>query len=291
MVLEKLNKIIEQIAESYSSDEIQAIKKEYQKSSGEIFDDDKSYESRMASFLEWFALDRLIPETNETAMEKYIHANIDNIPSEEIDLYYKFTETIHAIFIVKKIKAETIKVLNLFDDKKYTVTENKGSVIFQKNDIFEGRLIAVDDKYYFTGAFCFHPQNAYKFIEAKAREIKQKQKKILNDLEKLEKIVKSIVINFNSISSEISKYTKKIEDTDSESKQNKFTEKIEISEKVLSTVIEERLKIDSQIAELETFKIKIEGREKRLKLIHRLSYLNLMWERSRQIDAKDIYKN
>ena len=38
-------------------------------------------------------------------------------------------------------------------------------------------------------------------------------------------------------------------------------------------------------------KIKIEGRRLISELINKLAYMNLKWERSRQIDISDIYKN
>lgn len=58
MIREKLNKLIEDISQSHSMDDIYQAKKDYQAVSGEIFEDDKSYEARMGLFLEWFAFDR-----------------------------------------------------------------------------------------------------------------------------------------------------------------------------------------------------------------------------------------
>ena len=38
-------------------------------------------------------------------------------------------------------------------------------------------------------------------------------------------------------------------------------------------------------------KIRIEGNQQINKLINKLAYMNLKWERSRQIDISDIYNN
>ena len=291
MVREKLNKVIETIVESYSQEEIRDIKKEFQKLSGEIFDDDRSYESRMASFLEWFTLDRLMPGTKETDVERYIHNHIETIPPEELNIHHNFTESVHGIFVVKKIKSEIIKVLDLFDGSNYWVDEEKGRLLFQKKDVFEGRLICAEEKYYFTGTFCFHPLECLKFIKSETKDIRQEHNNNLKELEKLEKIMKSLTIKFSSFSSDINKLTKKIERTESKSKSARLSEKLNDLEDKLAGVVEEKNLMESKIAEWERNIIKIEGRTKRLKLIHKLAYMNLKWERSRQIDVKDIYKN
>lgn len=290
MVREKLNKVIETIVESYSQEEIREIKNEFQKSSGQIFEDDRSYDSRMASFLEWFTLDRLIPGTKETDVERYIHTN-KNIPQGEFNIYHNFTESVHGIFVVKKIKSEIIKVLNLFDGNNYWVDGDKGRLLFQKNDVFEGRLICAEEKYYFTGTFCFHPPECLKFIKSETKDIRQEHNNNLEELEKLEKIMKSLTIKFSSFSSDIDKIIKKIEQTESESKSFRLSEKLNDLEEKVTGVVEEKNLMESKIADWERNIIKIEGREKRLKLIHKLAYMNLKWERSRQIDLKDIYKN
>lgn len=165
MLLEKLNTVIAQIAESYTSDEAREIKKEYQKLSGAIFDDDRSYEARLACFLEWFILERTIPDSTETAIEKFIRTNRDAIPASTLKSYQDFTETIHGIFIVEKIAPEMVTVLNLFDNQKYKTHENGGKSLFQKNDIFEGRIVSSSGQTFFTGSFVFHPPKSTKFIK------------------------------------------------------------------------------------------------------------------------------
>ena len=68
MLLEELDNILSRIAESYTSEEIREIKKEYSKLAGSIFDDDRSFEARMACFLEWFYLLLLAPRKGVSPM-------------------------------------------------------------------------------------------------------------------------------------------------------------------------------------------------------------------------------
>jgi hypothetical protein len=49
--------------------------------------------------------------------------------------------------------------------------------------------------------------------------------------------------------------------------------------------------LEQNIFVLKHDKIKVEGNKQINKLINKLAYMNLKWERSRQIEISDIYKN
>ena len=291
MFLEEFNKIISSIAETYSSDEIREIKKEYQNLGGAIFDDDRSYEARMACFLEWFVLERIIPDSTETAIERFIRIKSDAIPAEQLGIYQDFTKSIHGLFIAKKITPDAVTVLNLFSDNKYRVHESGGKNMFQRNDVFEGRIISHFDQFHFTGSFCFHPPQSTKFIKSAVKQIRQEQKKAYDELAKLNRNLKSLEIDFKSASSDIDKFNAKIEKTNSESKRDALREKLESMENNLSTIKDEQTMMQVRAGNWENMEIKIGCREQCFQLMQKLSYMSLKWERSRLIDVKDIYKN
>ena len=238
MFLEELNKILARIAESYNPDEISEIKKNYQTLSGAIFDDDRSYESRLASFLEWFVLERIIPDSTETALELFIRTNRDSTPPELLRIYKDFTKSIHGIFILKKFADDAVTVHNLLDDKKYKVSEAYGKSIFQKNDVFEGRIFPHFDKIHFTGSFWFHPPKSTGFIKSKIKILRRAQKKTYDEMTILSRNMKSLGIDFNSVSSDINKLAGKIEKTSSENKLKTLQEKMESLENNLSAIAE-----------------------------------------------------
>ena len=182
MTKEKLNQLIEYVTTERFSDEIHKAKKEYYKIAGELFEDDKTYENRMTTFLEWYLFDRLLTDKTITPLELFIEENRDKLTLEYIHAYEGFLRSIHGLFIIKKIKDDQVVVYNLFDENKYVVSEKEGSIFFHKNDIFEGRIIPFNDKYFFTGTFCYHPKDALKFIKTEA-------KRLLNERKHLEKAV------------------------------------------------------------------------------------------------------
>ncbi|MGV7221283.1 MAG: hypothetical protein ACQ9MH_07150 [Nitrospinales bacterium] len=291
MAPEEVDQIISQIAESYSPEEIREIRNEFQKMSGTIFDDDRSYESRMACFLEWFVLERIVPNTTETTIEKYIRTNREEFPNEKLNIYRSLTETIHGIFVTKKITPEIVTVVDMVNDEKYQVHDNGGKNMFQKNDVFEGRIISLSSKYYFTGNFCFHPSKATKYINSSVKNLRREQKKIYEEMAQLNRNLKSLEIKIKSVSTDIEKIKTKIEKASSQSKKQAFEEKLRESENNLSSIKDEQTMMQVRAVTWETKEVKIGCKNQYSQLIQKLSYMNLKWERSRQIDVRDIYKD
>jgi hypothetical protein len=291
MLRELLDQLFEFAAKTIPSDQILEAKKAYQKETGEIYEDDNSYNSRMALFLEWYLFDNYNLENSKTTLEIMLDNYFKFISNEKLEIYKSFTKNIQGLFIVKKIKNETIKVIDLFTDENYLVQEKDSRLFFRKNDIFQGRLIFFQEQYYFTGNFCFHPVNAQDYIKREVKLINKAQSvyrkdliKIKHDLLKSKKILK-----LNEI--EIENINKKINNTNSENKIKKLNQK-------LSLLIEDKKKFErvvknmqSNTYTLEHYKIKIEGNKQINKLINKLAYMNLKLERSRQIKTSDIYKN
>ena len=68
MLRDILDDHLEFAAKSIPSDQILEAKKYYQKETGEIFEDDKSYNTRMALFLEWYLFNNYITEKSKTVL-------------------------------------------------------------------------------------------------------------------------------------------------------------------------------------------------------------------------------
>jgi hypothetical protein len=291
MLREMLEELFEFAAKTLPSNQILEAKKVYQKETGEIYEDDKSYNSRMALFLEWYLFDNYIMEKSKTPLEIILDEYSIFLSSQKIENYKVFTKSIQGLFIVKKIKNETVKVINLFTDEIYLVQEKDSRLFFIKNDIFQGRLIFFQEKFCFTGNFCFHPKKTHNYIKQEVESINKEQYRHRKDLVKIKrdllKSKKKLKINETGIG----KINNKINNADSENKIIKLNQK-------LSLLIEEKNNFNIIIKDmegiaytLERYKIRIEGNKQINKLINKLAYMNLKLERSRQINTSDIYKN
>ena len=291
MLRETLEQLFEFVAQHIPSEQIMMAKKEYQKTTGEIYEDDKSYNSRMALFLEWYLLDQYEPGTRQTVLENIIEDNSSSWPPDHLESYKDASKNIQALFEIKKVRDNSVTVLDLFTDEKYQIEEEDSKLAFRKNDIFQGRIVPHNDKYFFTGNFCFHPNTTQRYIKGEVKKfylLHRSWKKELTKLEKESSKIQKLYLK-NAVS--IEKIKTKIERTDSGTKRDKLTGK-------LLGLEEDKIKIEAssqqtgkEIGHLKLEKMKIEGRSLISELINKLAYMNLKWERSRQIDVSDIYRN
>ena len=291
MLRETLEQLFEFVAQHIPSEQIMMAKKEYQKTTGEIYEDDKSYNSRMALFLEWYLLDQYEPGTRQTVLENIIEDNSSSWTPDRLESYKDVSKNIQALFEIKKVRDNSVTVLDLFTDEKYQIEEEDSKLAFRKNDIFQGRIVPHNDKYFFTGYFCFHPIKTQRYIKGEAKKfylLHRSWKKVLTKLEKESSKIQKLYLK-NAVS--IEKIKTKIERTDSGTKRDKLTGK-------LLGLEEDKIKIEAssqqtgkEIGHLKPEKMKIEGRRLISELINKLAYMNLKWERSRQIDVSDIYRN
>lgn len=286
---QKIDLLIQKITEDHDSNDILEAKRDYQKIAGEIYEDDKSYEARMGLFLEWYVFNRHSFGEGKTPLDLLIENNVAGGLPDELKNIKEFSNNINGLFLVKKIRDNEVVVLNLFDDTKYNVKENAGNFIFHKTDLFEGRIVLFEGNYYFTGNFCFHPKDAEKFIKSEVKKINVVRDGFLNELKKINSDLKSLSSRLDKNAKEIEKLNGKIEKLNSTDKIGPLNEKLDGFKNTRSELIQQVSRMEVDKSNVENQKLKQEIGELISQLIQRLGYMNLKWERSRQIDLHDIY--
>src|SRR6476619_3838353 len=151
-------------------DDLIAAKRDFFEQTGEVFEDDKTFEMRMASFLEFYLFDRPSPVTGKTpAQELHERGGPDRSPNLR-----GFTETIHGLFEVRKLGKGEVRLRELFSGKDFDVTERRQLAGLEKGDLLEARLIPHGGHLWFSSAFIYHPKDAAKPI---LKEVKRRKKK------------------------------------------------------------------------------------------------------------------
>lgn len=177
-----LNEHIERFTQAATSDEfaeeIILAKKEYFSKVGEVFEEDKSFENKMRAFTEWYCFDRIMNKYEKTPIQYFNLINTATLSSEEKDVYKDFLKNVHSIFYVAKLNKDSLVVQDMCGSEKSLISSENANLVFQKGDVFEGRIIPYKEKYYFSGVFCFHPGKLYRKIkkELKKKSGKQKEK-------------------------------------------------------------------------------------------------------------------
>jgi len=152
-----------------------SAKADYFRLTGEVFEDDKMFELRMASFLDYYLYDRVSPLTGKTPAAELYEQRLANAPPEEANAFRSFTETVHGLFEVRKLGKGLVRLRELYSGKDFDVTERRHVAGLETGDVLEARLIPFAGHLLFSSAFCFHPRVAVKSIKAEVKRRKKKE--------------------------------------------------------------------------------------------------------------------
>lgn len=169
-----LDELIAWASTEEKKQDLLAAKAEYLKLTGEVFEDDKQFEMRMASFLDFYLFDRPAPPSQKTPAASFYELELGNGSMERANAFRSFTETVHGLFEVRKLGKGMVRLRELSAAKDYEVTERRQVAGLEKGDILEARLIPFGGHLMFSLAFCCHPKAAFKAI---LKELKRRKKK------------------------------------------------------------------------------------------------------------------
>ncbi len=155
-------------------EELLKAKAEYFAGTGEVFEDDRSFEMRMASFLDFYVLDRPLPGPGKTPAQIFLD-EADGAPASDVLLRRGLVESCHSLWEVRKIAKELVRLRDCFTGKDTDVFERRQPAGLKKGDLIEARLIPVDGRFLFSPAFCFHPSEAKKGIVKELKRLKKEQ--------------------------------------------------------------------------------------------------------------------
>src|SRR5271165_6458771 len=82
--------------------EVLSAKAEYFRLTGEVFEDDRSFEMRMACFLDYYVFDYRSPGSGRTPAEDFHRAKL-SAGAPDAALVEGFTHTVHGLFEVRKL--------------------------------------------------------------------------------------------------------------------------------------------------------------------------------------------
>ena len=291
MIQEILEQLFEFAAKSISDEQILAAKKTYQMETGILYEDDKSYNSRMALFLEWYLFNNCAPKSSKTVLEVLLENNSEECNTDKLKIYKSISKSIQSLFLIQKVHEDRVKAINLFNDEIYLVQEKDSRLIFKENDIFQGRIIYFQKYFHFTGNFCFHPKKSHKYIRYEIKLIAKSLNQHKKDLAKTEKTLLKANTKLTRHELKIENLNEKLRNINSENKVAKLNQKLKLLVEEKETQIRTIQELRNEVSFIKNDKIKNEGNKQINALINRLTYMNLKWERSRQIDITDIYNN
>ena len=155
-------------------EELLKAKAEYFAGTGEIFEDDRAFEMRMASFLNYYIFDRPMPGSGRTPAQLFLDQS-GAASDPERAVRRGFVETRHSLWEVRKLAKDLVRLRDQFTGKDTDVFERRQPAGLNKGDLIEARLIPVDGHWLFSPAFCFHPPEAKKVILKELKRLKKEE--------------------------------------------------------------------------------------------------------------------
>jgi hypothetical protein len=157
--------------------ELLRAKREHFEVYGEPHEEDRSYEVRVNGMLDAYLYEFRHPGAPLTTVERFLEAEAGSLSPEDLAAYRALTQSVHALFEVRKIKDGFVRLRDVFTGKDVEVTERRQVAGLAKDDLLEARLLPFEGGLYFSGAFLYHPREARKAILSEVKRMKKEAQK------------------------------------------------------------------------------------------------------------------
>ena len=159
-----IHRLLDRLAERYSEREhkLEAMRarEEYFDRAGKVFDDDTElFEGRMASFLEWYVLERPLAGVGLTPVACAIEEGVA-LPADERRALAALAASHRSVFELFEAKDQMLDVEDLIGGARFAVHERRKPLGMTAGDVFEARLVWDGETVVFGRTFLFHPPDA-----------------------------------------------------------------------------------------------------------------------------------
>lgn len=154
-------------------DDVAKAKKEFFDEAGIMDEENEGFEMRMTQFLEWYLFSRRLTGIGLTPAQYALQLEEFDMTSAERPRFESLATTRHGLFEFLKIRGEDIHIRDLFLDKKIVIHKSPIRIGFNRDEIFDARLIPDGEDFHFSRSFAFHSGEASKYILAEIKKIKK----------------------------------------------------------------------------------------------------------------------
>src|SRR3954463_6192966 len=140
-----IHRLLDRLAERYSEREHKLegmrAREEYFDRAGKVFDDDAElFEGRIASFLEWYVLDRPLAGIGLTPVACAIEEGAGR-PADERRARAALASSHHSVFELFEISGEMLDVEDLIGGARFAVRGRRKPLGVGPGDLFGARLV------------------------------------------------------------------------------------------------------------------------------------------------------
>lgn len=166
------DKIVSEFSSGKYRVQVERARQEFFSLSGTVHEENREYTDRINLFLDWFVFERSLEDEDMTPLNMYLFDHGKDMPEEEKKMFEGMRSSVLGLFIVKKLREDSVKVRDLFTDKSYNVDDDYILSFAHKGDIFQSRIITIGKKNIFGVGFCFHNPGSESYTRSEIKKIK-----------------------------------------------------------------------------------------------------------------------
>jgi hypothetical protein len=160
-----IHTLIDRLAVEYAAapfdGEIALAREDYFNRAGKVFEDDAElFEGRMASFLEWYVLERPLDGGATPALRALEKANAADQPEDTRKTLAALATSHRSLFDVGSVNGDSVELEDLLGGARFKVLERRSTIGFHPGDVVEARLAWDGGRVIFTKTLLFHPRDA-----------------------------------------------------------------------------------------------------------------------------------
>ena len=159
-------------AENYQT-EVNDAKREFFERAGNFDEYSPDFEMKMSQFVDWYLFSRVLSKEGVTPIELALDNVGFAISEQDLPVYKNLRDNKHSLFEFLKVKNKDVYIKDLFTGLKHVIKESPVTVGFNRDEVFEARLIPNgEDGFTFGKSFCTHPAEVRKYIDKEIKKIK-----------------------------------------------------------------------------------------------------------------------
>jgi hypothetical protein len=160
-----IHSLIDRLAAEYAaepwSEEIAAAREDYFNRAGKVFEDDRElFEGRMASFVEWYVLERPLQGGPPPVLRALEKANAGGEDAVTRAAMAALATSHRSVFDLAVVNGDSVELEDVLGGARFKVVERRSTIGFEVGDLIEARLCWEGKRIVFTKTFLFHPRDA-----------------------------------------------------------------------------------------------------------------------------------
>ena len=164
-----MEEVIEHCRDANLFEESKKAKDEYFSPYGIPDSEDLSFASQMDTYLNWYLIDRRLHSLGITPLEHFSEHAGSIHENSKWQMVHNLYNSILSLFIVTHVSKDQFRVVDIFKNKKYTIMESECLFSFEKDTIFEGRIVKEENQYVILKGVLFYPSVVLDYIKKKMK--------------------------------------------------------------------------------------------------------------------------